>query len=340
MLERRAPLVVTNAQTDKRLAPVHDLMRERGTASLLVVPLTARGEVIGSIGLDALERREFDAREIDLAQNVAAAAGQALETAQLYQALQRHAAELARALERQQELDRLKSEFIQNVSHELRTPLALALGYAELLHSGELGELQPDQREPVAVVARRLQMLSRLLDDINAILEVETQTLQRRSVDLADLIHTILADSQIWAVAEKHRLTLEEDIPADCVPLLGDPGLLWRMLDNLLNNALKFTPAGGRIVVHLRYERTEAVLRVTDTGIGIPADQLERVFERFYQVDGSTTRRYGGTGLGLALVKKIAEKHEGRVTVESQVGQGSTFTVWLPLGNEHQQDVK
>jgi len=103
------------------------------------------------------------------------------------------------------------------------------------------------------------------------------------------------------------------------------------VLDNLISNAIKFTPAGGTITVRLRQEGKQVVLEVSDTGIGVPADQLERIFERFYQVDGSSRRKYGGVGLGLALVKEIAEAYGGRVTVESQVGEGSTFTVWLPV---------
>jgi signal transduction histidine kinase len=112
---------------------------------------------------------------------------------------------------------------------------------------------------------------------------------------------------------------------------------LKRVLDNLLDNACKFTPAGGCVAVHLRKNEMGIALEVADTGIGIPADQLERVFGRFYQVDGSTTRRYGGAGLGLALVKAIVEAHGGRVTVQSVVGEGSTFRVILPARGDNEQ---
>jgi signal transduction histidine kinase len=118
---------------------------------------------------------------------------------------------------------------------------------------------------------------------------------------------------------------------SDPPPVLGDVTHLRRVLDNLLGNALKFTPAGGRITVRLRQEGQNLVLEVADTGLGIPEDQLERIFERFYQVDGSMSRRFGGAGLGLALVKEIAEAHGGSVSVHSQPGEGSTFRVTLPV---------
>jgi signal transduction histidine kinase len=139
----------------------------------------------------------------------------------------------------------------------------------------------------------------------------------------------LLADFQV--AAEQAGLSLTAQIADDLPPVSGDSQHLLRVMDNLLGNALKFTPAGGQISVSLWRDGAHAVLEVADTGIGIPHDQLGRVFERFYQVDGSMTRRYGGTGLGLALVKEIVEAHGGQVGVSSVLGQGSTFTVRLPI---------
>lgn len=330
ILEHKAPLAVTDAQTDERLAPVQDLMRERGTLSLLIVPVMERGQVVGVIRLDATERREFSGEEITLAQNVAAATGQALETARLHQELQRHAARLTRALEQQQELDRLRSEFIRNVTHELRTPLALVRGHAELLETGVLGELGSEQQESIAVIARRARALSNMMNDFAAIIDTEMK-LQRQPVNLAELMHELLADSQVQATVEQAALSLAVKIAPDVSPVSGDPIQLRRVVDSLLDNALKFTPAGGHVAVRLRQEEESLVLEVSDTGIGIPEDQFERIFDRFYQIDGSSTRRYSGTGLGLALVKEIVEAHGGQVTVQSTVGHGSTFTVTLPV---------
>lgn len=223
----------------------------------------------------------------------------------------------------------LKTEFIQNVSHELRTPLAIARGYAELLEDGTLGQLLPKQQEPISIIVRRLRMLSELVSDITAILEAETRDLQQEPVDLTDLV--LKAVDHFQVIARQQGLILTTKVAPDLPPVLGDAMCLYRVLDNLLGNALKFTPVGGCITVCLRQSRESLVLEVADTGIGIPPDRQERIFERFYQVNGSSRRRYGGVGLGLALVKEIVETHDGEISVESEVGRGSIFTVTLPI---------
>jgi len=132
------------------------------------------------------------------------------------------------------------------------------------------------------------------------------------------------------ANADKAGLALMADIAPEVPYVLGDPLALRRVLDNLLSNAFKFTPKGGRVTARLSQDSGTVVMAVSDTGIGIPNDKLGRIFERFYQVDGSATRQYGGVGLGLALVKEIVEAHGGRMAVSSQVGEGATFTILLP----------
>jgi len=223
-----------------------------------------------------------------------------------------------------------KSEFIQNASHELRTPLALLRGYTELLDAGDLGELQPEQQHVVSIIANHAQTLLRLVEDLTTSLAIEMQQYKRKPVDLAGLAHELLTSFQV--VAEQNGLTLIYDIVPDLPLISGDLYLLRRMLDNLLDHTFKLTPAGGVVTMRLWWEKTSVVLEVTDTGTGIPADQLERVFERFYQVDGSNTRRYGGAGLGLALVKQVVDAHGGQITIQSSVGEGSTFQITLPLG--------
>lgn len=246
------------------------------------------------------------------------------------QAEEQRAVALFHALEQQRELDRFKSEFIQNASHELRTPLALLRGYTELLDAGDLGELQPEQQHVVSIIANHAQTLLRLVEDLTTSLAIEMQQYKREPVDLAGLAHELLTSFQV--VAEQNGLTLIYDIVPDLPLISGDLYLLRRMLDNLLDHTFKLTPAGGVVTMRLWWEKTSVVLEVTDTGTGIPADQLERVFERFYQVDGSNTRRYGGTGLGLALVKQVVDAHGGQITIQSSVGEGSTFQITLPLG--------
>ena len=321
-------LIVPDVQADQR--HFQDLDRLTGLVlrSILSAPLQIQHNVIGVLQMVDFEVDRFEATDLTILESLAATAAIAIENARLYAAEQQRAAALARALEQQQELDRLKNHFIQNVSHELRTPLALIQGYAELLNAGEMGELQPALQDAVSVIARRARMLGKMADDLVAILETEKREPKRESLDLANLMRKLLADFQV--AAEQAGLSLTAQIADDLPPVSGDAQHLLRVMDNLLGNALKFTPVGGQISVRLWRDGPQAVLEVADTGIGIPRDQLGRVFERFYQVNGSTTRRYGGTGLGLALVKEIVEAHGGQVSVRSEVGQGSTFTVRLP----------
>jgi signal transduction histidine kinase len=171
-----------------------------------------------------------------------------------------------------------------------------------------------------------------MVNDLIAILTVEARELSEEQVDLSDMVHAMVSD--FCAAAVEAEISLTAEIASDIPPVSGDPEQLRRVLDNLLGNAIKFTPSGGSITIRLWQDGDDGeravVLEVSDTGIGIPPDQLERVFDRFYQVDGSSKRRYGGVGLGLALVKEIVEAHEGHVAVRSVVDEGSTFRVTLP----------
>jgi len=239
---------------------------------------------------------------------------------------------LSQALAQQQELDELKNTFIQNVSHELRTPLAIIRGYAELLLAGDLGALSGQQFQSVEVMARRARMLSKMLDDLLAILAVETRKFEKESVDLVRLTQLAITDFQ--ASLKKAGLSLTATIAPDVPQVYADAAHLRRVLDNLLGNALKFTPEGGHIAVTLSCLDSRVVLDVSDTGIGIPSEELSKIFERFYQVDGSSKRRFGGVGLGLALVKEIIESHEGTVDVTSVEGEGTTFRIVLPVLEE------
>jgi signal transduction histidine kinase len=249
--------------------------------------------------------------------------------------IRRQAEELATALAQLQELDRLKSEFMQNVSHELRTPLALIWGYAELLTDGTLGELDPEQRGPIESITWHTRRLIDLVEDIVLILAKETRVPDQEPVALERLVRAAVRDFQL--IAEQAQLALRAEIVPDLPPVHGTPAYLRRVLDNLINNAIKFTPAGGSVTVRLWQQEdthqssADIVLQVADSGIGIAADQQAHIFDRFYQIDGSARRKYGGVGLGLALVKEIVEAHNGQVVVDSKEGKGSTFTITLPI---------
>jgi signal transduction histidine kinase len=298
-------------------------------------PLRIGDDVCGVMNVAFEQPHVFTESELNVLELLADQAAVAIHNANMHQQVRGHADQLATALAQQEELDRLKVEFIQNVSHELRLPLALIRGYSEMLDAGELGELQEGQRHPVSVVARRARMLGELVEDITLILGAETHPAEWAPVAL-DQVSRIAVD-EFSIKAQEAGLTLQSDI-ADVPVVSGSFMHLRRVLDNLLNNAIKFTPEGGTITVRVWQEDAYVKLKVRDTGIGIPKDQLNRIFERFYQVDGSSRRRYGGVGLGLALVKELVELHDGQVVVESQVDEGSAFIVTLPVSEEAEDE--
>ncbi|MBN1179685.1 MAG: GAF domain-containing sensor histidine kinase [Anaerolineae bacterium] len=326
--ENGKSLVVGDAQEDTRYFQGVDHRTGLVTRSIVTVPLRTPKGIIGVLQMLDAEVNRFGRFDLELLESMAATAAIAIENARMYGEEQHRAEALTIALEQQRELDRLKSEFIQNVSHELRTPLALVRGHAELLESGILGELASDQQASVDVIARRVRMLDKLVGTLTTFLTVERRELKKEMVDLGDLVRALAPDFHV--VAENAGVSLNVQVASDLPKVRGDRECLCQVLDNLMGNAFKFTPPGGEVIVNLQQEGVDVVLSVVDTGIGVPQDQLERIFDRFYQVDGSTTRRYGGTGLGLAVVKEIVEAHDGRVTAESRVEKGSAFHVALP----------
>jgi signal transduction histidine kinase len=319
--------MVADTKLDPRSKQIPDTPEEH--EALLCAPLLSKGNVLGVMSVArGSPQPPFERLDFEFFVALAAQAAIAIENARLYDVEHQRAVELGDALTQQQELDRLKNAFIQNVSHELRTPLAIIRGYAELLTSGDLGDLTEQQQESVAVMARRARMLSKMLDDLLAILAAETHKLEKELVDLAAMVQLVVTDFQ--APAKQAGVTLTAAVAPGAPPVLADSIHLRRVLDNLLGNALKFTPQDGRVSVTLTHTSQEVVLEVSDTGIGIAPDHLPKIFQRFYQADSGSKRRFGGVGLGLALVKEIVESHDGMVEVSSTLGAGTTFHIVLP----------
>jgi signal transduction histidine kinase/CheY-like chemotaxis protein len=238
-----------------------------------------------------------------------------------------------RLKESNQELQRasqLKSEFLANVSHELRTPLNAIIGFSELLQEGSYGPINDEQREFVADINDSGKHLLSLINDILDLSKIEAgrMTLNREEFNLSSLVRECL--TVIRPLALKKNLTLSWDLDEAPALAWADSGMIKQILYNLLANAVKFTPEGGQIELLCRSVGRDLVVSVSDTGIGIPREAQERVFSEFYQVDGSYSRRYQGTGLGLALVKRFAEMHGGEVSVKSTPDEGSTFTFRIP----------
>lgn len=305
-----------------------------GARSFVGVPVVVGDTCFGVLSMFRIRTsRPFSGRELNILESVARQTGVALHHARLLAESRRRADELAAALARLQELDRLKSEFIQNVSHELRTPLTIVRGYAEMLVEDEAFSQWPAHyQEALKIMLRRTRMLTDLVEDITIILGAERKERESYPLDLAELLQAALVD--FAPLAQQAGVHLQADLSATLPPVRGVAIYLRRVLDNLLSNAIKFTPAGGSVKLRSWAEAGRVVVEVSDTGIGIPPEQQARVFERFYQVDGSSRRRYGGVGLGLALVKELTEFHGGQVSLRSTPGQGSTFRLEFPIAGE------
>lgn len=228
----------------------------------------------------------------------------------------------------QEGMDALRSTFIRNVSHELRTPLSIVLGYAELLHDEGLGALESEQKRAMSIVVNHLHELRTLVERVGILMAVETNASAMVPVNVAQLTRQVLRKKR--AEAERAEISLVESLEPDMPRVWGDVYQLEQAVECLVENALKFTPRGGRVEVEVYAEPGWVCLAVTDNGIGIPEQEMERILSGFYQVDGSTTRQYGGFGLGLTLIKAVAEAHGGWVEVESRLNQGSHFLVRLP----------
>jgi GAF domain-containing protein len=336
------------AVTERRLIYVPDTSLEADflffdpqIRSLLVVPLIVRNMPIGTLSIDDVQPNAFD-EEIRLLTIAATQAAVAIENASLYESLQESYEDLERAYDELRQLDRMKSELIQNVSHELRTPLTFIKGYVELLQDGEMGCLQPEQQAALTIVAAKAEGLSRLVDDIISLQQAGREQMEFASLSLAALGR--LATQAAQASAQEAGILLDSDIEE--VPwVTGDWRRLGQVFDNLIQNAIKFSDSGGRVIVRVRPDESmstgaETWVRgeVQDWGIGIAKEQQAHIWERFYQVDGTSTRRFGGTGLGLAIVKQIVEAHRGTVGVESEPEKGSLFYFAIPaIGANREQ---
>jgi two-component system sensor histidine kinase BarA len=229
------------------------------------------------------------------------------------------------------ELDRLKSNFLATMSHELRTPLTSVIGYSEMMLEGLGGPLTAEQREYLGIIMEKGENLLQLITSILDISKIEAGRVRLllSEVDAGQLMRDAVAT--VLPLARKKGLKVT-CAPAAVPRLHADRDKVRQCLVNLCSNAVKFTPAGGTITVSAELLADERIaFRVADTGIGISEEHLERVFDVFYQVDGSSTREYGGAGLGLAIVKSFVDAHGGTVSVESTPGQGSVFSVVLPV---------
>ncbi len=323
-----------------QMPPHHGMPpRHLPVRSYLAVSVVSRtGEVIGGLFFGHPEPGVFTERTERVIEGVAAQAAVAVDNARLYEGAKRSAAERDRLLEAERaarsQAERVslqKDEFLATLSHELRTPLNAILGWAQILRRGKLDDKESVE-EGLDVIERNARVQTQLIEDLLDMSRIVSGKIRLdvQRVDLQDVVKAAVASVRHSAEAKEIRLQVVLDPLAG--PVRGDPNRLQQCFWNLLSNAIKFTPKGGKVQVGLERVNSHLEVCVTDTGQGIRPEFLPHVFERFRQADGSTTRKHGGLGLGLSIVKHLVELHGGAVRAKSAgEGQGSTFCVELPL---------
>jgi GAF domain-containing protein len=323
MMVTKAPVAIADLDERPDLN-VTELQLRTPARALLVVPLVSDGKITGSISLrQNAAPRQWLPSDIDLAQIVATQAALAVQQSRLYQTTRQQA-------ERLLEADRLKTEFFQNISHEFRTPLTLTIGPLE----SACGRKEDLPYEQAAIALRNSRRLLRLVNQLLDLQRLDAGRMQPsfRPCDLVGFCYST-AESFL-PYCEKKGINLVT-LLQECPLLYLDIERFDKVLYNLLSNAVKFTPEGGTITLSVEQAGAHCLLQVKDTGIGIRTEQIPYLFERFRQAEGSASRSYEGSGLGLALVKELVELHKGQVSVESVYGEGSTFSVWLHFGSTH-----
>ncbi len=308
------------------------LVDATGAVSGLWQPVVGDGAPVGVLVVAWENRlRQLSDRAAAVVGLFAAEAAVAIERADLMSRLEGLNRMLAVQLEALRVSDQLKSDFVSSVSHELRTPLASILGYLDVLMEGELGELTPEQAEFLGVVDANARRLLTLINDLLTLSGIESgrMLLRPEAVDMRGLIERHVADQE-QSLRAKGQL-LEVDLPYEPVVVELDPERIGQVVTNVMANAIKFTPEGGNVEVRLRRDGKTAELTVADSGIGIPEEDMDRLFQRFFRARNATDSAIPGTGLGLAICRGIVDAHGGDIEVESATNQGTKITVLLPM---------
>jgi two-component system NtrC family sensor kinase len=307
--------------------------------ALLYVPLKLRDQVIGILSVDnRTADRPFTDNDLEFLHGLAGYVAVAIQNAQLYEELGHFAAELERRVEqRTEELHkalRTQSEFLSTVSHELRSPLASIKWCLESTLAGLYGDVAEKQRERFELALAKANEEAYLIENLLDLVRIESGqvSLDLDRENLAKIVRDVIQEFE--RDAKDRNVELKTLLPSEPVQIVLDRQKMKQVVANLVSNAIKFTPGPGCVTVSILKRDDCAILRIADTGIGIPKGEQDKIFDRFYQVDRSLTRDVGGTGIGLNIVKNYVELHRGTVTVESEVNKGSIFTVLIPANLE------
>lgn len=314
------PILVHDAQSDPHLFQMVDQVADFQTESLLAVPMTFQGKATGVLSaVNKLGGRRFTEDDVRILETLASQAAIAIKNASLLK-------ESKDAYEDLAAMDRAKSDFIAITSHELRTPLGLILGHATFLN-----EMIPEDMKPqLDVIVRSAMRLKEIVEDLAKVNNFQTGQSRVRSheCDMNQLVQDVV--SAYSEMAENKTVLLKISEPNGNQSVQGDAEKIRIALGHLIKNAITFTNKGGNVTIVTEEVPGYLKISVIDDGVGIPKNDLERIFERFFQVEGHMTRKYGGMGLGLSVAQMMVEAHGGRIGVESEEGKGSTFSILLP----------
>jgi GAF domain-containing protein/DNA-binding response OmpR family regulator len=294
------------------------------SGSELAIPLKIGGRVIGALDVKSTTLAAFGPDDIAVLSTLADQLATAIDNARLYQ-------EQLQTAEKLREIDRLKSQFLANMSHELRTPLNSIIGFSRVMLKGIDGPLTENQKQDLTAIHDSGQLLLKLITDVLDLSKIEAGKMELafEETDLYEVIDGVLTTGAAL-FKDKPHIELRRNIATDLPSIIADGTRLRQVILNLLSNAAKFTEK-GRVELNITHDDRFVTIQVSDTGIGIPSDKIDVIFQEFEQVDGSTTRTAGGTGLGLPISRHFVELHGGRIWVESEVAVGSTFTAQFPI---------
>lgn len=308
------PLLIDDITKDQRFQQCGG---KYNTNSLLSVPLKIRNKVIGVINVNnKISKEVFRTDDLVILRTIADMAAIAIENARLQ--------------EETKAIDKMKSDFIANISHDLRAPLSVISEAVRNVLDGLAGTLTEKQCKFLTLAKQNVERLAHLIDELLELSRLESQktTMKRRLFDVVDLARTTL--SSLQPLAHKKKLLTIDALPAENIKVWGDPGKLSQVFTNLIDNAIKYNKQDGSIRVAFEDSGRMIKITITDTGPGIAPQYYEKIFDRFRRIESESDRNITGMGLGLAIAREIARIHGGDITVDSSLGEGSTFTVTLP----------
>lgn len=323
-------LVISDTSREARMKG----FKEEGAQSAIAVPLVARGEVYGVIALATRVQRDFQPAEVRLIESIGAEIGMGVQKSRLLEETRRQAEKL-------KEASKLQADFSAMIAHDLRSPLHTIIGVAEMMKDELIGTLNEDQKNWLDRVKNNATGLVNLVSDFLDVSKLESGRIElsRTAIIIADLVHNTVQNFAPLAKSKNITLTCAAGGPT--LPIQADPRRIDQMLTNLVSNALKFTGSGGAIEVRQRTDTEGLRVEVEDSGVGIPHDEIETLFQKYRQVKSLTVPAQEGTGLGLVICKMIVEAHGGKIWVDSEEGKGATFTFTLPfdiLSAEEKED--